>query len=305
MPENELLGIVIPFYRDTQYLSELITSLDEQSDNNFEVLIIDDSGKGLLNTETFRRKLDNRFTLWTNESNKGPIVSWNSGIEELFARRRYSLIAIVHEDDLLHRNYVKNSLSYFARFPEVDVFHTKVKLIGSKGRRSLSIQDAIKNIGTGSQCKKPMMAHSDNGLAKILRRNYVFCPSMIFNTKKFDRIKFDDRWKMVADLDFISNSLIEGRSFLQMPDKNYFYRRHENNLTAELTRTTKRFEEELELYKELDMLCSESGFLKSAKVAKKARIIKLHIAYRILLALIRFDFGGTRRLMSVLLLNRN
>jgi glycosyltransferase involved in cell wall biosynthesis len=305
VPENDPIGIVIPFYRDVQYLSELITSLVEQSDDNFEVLIIDDSGKGLLNTEAFRRKLDNRFTLWTNESNKGPFVSWNSGIEELFSRRRYSLIAIVHEDDLLHRNYVKNSLSYFARFPEVDVFHTKVKLIGSKGRRSFSIQDAIKSIGTGFQRKKPMMTHSDNGLAKILRRNYVFCPTMIFNTTKFDRIKFDDRWKMVADLDFISNSLIEGRSFLQMPDKNYYYRRHENNLTAELTRTAKRFEEELELYKELDMLCSESGFLKSAKVAKKARIIKLHIAYRMLLALIRFDFGGIRRLMSVFFLNRN
>lgn len=300
-----MFGIVIPVYNGGRYLAELLQSLISGSDPNWEAVIVDDSVSNKIGSELLRIQSDERFTIISNSTNQGPFASWNIGLHELFKRKKYSLISVVHEDDLLHIDYVKNSLSYFARFPEVDVFHSKVKLIGGKGRRSLSIQDAIKSIGIGFQRKKPMMTHSDNGLAKILRRNYVFCPSMIFNATKFERIKFDDRWKMVADLDFISNSLIEGCSFLQMPDKNYFYRRHKNNLTAELTRTTKRFEEELKLYKELESLCSEAGFPKSANVAKKARIIKLHIVYRMLLALIRLDLRGVRRLMSVPLLNMN
>jgi glycosyltransferase involved in cell wall biosynthesis len=300
-----MLGIVIPVYNGGRYLAELLRSLISGSDPNWEAVIVDDSISNKIGPELLRVLPDERFTIISNSSNQGPFASWNIGLNELFKRKKYSLISVVHEDDLLHIDYVKNSLSYIAMFQDVDVFHTKVKLIGSQGRPIFSIQDAYKGIGTRLQSKKPMITCSDIGLAKVLKSNYVFCPSMIFNTRKFHGIEFDDRWKMVSDLDFVSKSLLEGRSFLQMPDKNYFYRRHNNNLTAELTRTTKRFEEELELYKELDSLCSEAGFPKSAKVAKKARIIKLHIVYRTLLALIRFDFGGIRRLMSVLLLNKN
>ena len=300
-----MLGIVIPVYNGGRYLAELLQSLISGSDPNWEAVIVDDSISNKIGPELLRIQPDERFTIISNSSNQGPFASWNIGLNELFKRKKYSLMSVVHEDDLLHIDYVKNSLSYIATFQDVDVFHTKVKLIGSKGRLVFSIQDAYKGIGTGLQSKKPMVTCSDNGLAKILKRNYVYCPSMIFNTRKFNSIEFDDRWKMVSDLDFVSKSLLEGRSFLQMPDKNYFYRRHNNNLTVELTRTTKRFEEELELYKELDSLCSEAGFLKSAKVAEKARIIKLHIAYRMLLALICFDLGGIRRLMSVLSMKKN
>lgn len=300
-----MLGIVIPVYNGGRYLAELLQSLISGSDPNWEAVIVDDSISNKIGPELLRIQRDERFTIISNSSNQGPFASWNIGLNELFKRKKYSLMSVVHEDDLLHVDYVKNSLSYIATFQDVDVFHTKVKLIGSKGRPVFSIQDAYKGIGTRLQSKKPMVTCSDNGLAKILKRNYVYCPSMIFNTRKFNSIEFDDRWKMVSDLDFVSKSLLEGRSFLQMPDKNYFYRRHNNNLTVELTRTTKRFEEELELYNELDSLCSEAGFLKSAKVAEKARIIKLHIVYRMLLALICFDLGGIRRLMSVLSMKKN
>ena len=129
----------------------------------------------------------------------------------------------------------------------------------------------------------------------------MFCPAMVFNASKFRCIEFDTRWKMVGDLEFISQALLEGRSFFQLPDKNYFYRRHNNNLTAELTHTTKRFEEEIELYEELESRCTEVGFYKSAAAAKKAQIIKLHITYRMMISLFRFDYVGFRRLFNVLL----
>jgi glycosyltransferase involved in cell wall biosynthesis len=298
---NRTFGIVIPFFNNVGYLSQLTASLLNQSDGRFEVLIIDDSGENLIASEFLRYEPDDRFTLRTNEKNLGPILSWNAGLSQLLSRKRYKILSIVHGDDLLDCDYVKNAIKSLDEHPDVDIFHSKVKIIGSNGRRKFSLQDFVKSFANFGSFGKPVKSFGDKGLERILKNNFVFCPTMIFNVSKFHCIEFDTRWKMVGDLDFISQALLEGRSFLQLPDKNYYYRRHNNNLTAELTRTTKRFEEEIKLYGELESRCREAGFHKSAAVAKKARIIKLHITYRIMISLFRLDFSGFRRLFNVLL----
>lgn len=298
---NRTFGIVIPFFSNFDHLSQLIASLFNQSDGRFEVLIVDDSGKNLIASEFVQDKLDDRFTLRTHEFNLGPFLSWNAGISELLSRQKYEVLSIVHGDDLLDRDYVKNAMNSLGEHPDVDIFHSKVKIIGSNGRWKFSFQDSVKSFANFGSSGKPIESFGDKGLERILRNNFVFCPTMIFNVSKFHCLEFDTRWKMVGDLDYISQALLEGRSFLQLPDKNYYYRRHNNNLTAELTRTTKRFEEEIKLYGELESRCREAGFHKSAAVAKKARIIKLHITYRMMISLARWDFAGFRRLFKVLL----
>lgn len=298
---ERVFGIVIPFYREKDYLIELVESLKKQTDPRFEVLIVDDSCSMMICPEFITEKLDDRFTIKTNEANLGPFLTWNLGLSEMMKRQRYCLISIVHEDDVLHCDYVRNSISYLARHPEIDVFHSKAKIIGPNGKRKFSFQDSYKCIGYRGFSSRPVLSVSDKGLAKILRKNFVFCPTMVFNTAKFSTIEFDSRKKMVSDLDFISKSLIEGRSFLQFPDKNYFYRRHRNNLTAKLTRSTERFEEEIQFYKELEIRCTDFGFQKSAVVAGKLRIIKLHLFYRILLAILKSDIVYVRRLVSILM----
>ena len=298
---KRIFGIVIPFFSNINYLLKLADSLLNQSDRRFEVLIIDDSGKNLVTPEFLQDQLDHRFTVLTNEKNLGPFLSWNAGISHLLSRQKYKIFSIVHGDDLLDRDYVKNAIKYLDEHPDVDIFHSKVRIIGSNGRRKFSLQDSVKSFASFGSFGKPLISFGDKGLERILRNNFVFCPTMIFNVSKFNCLEFDTRWKMVGDLDFISQALLNGRSFLQLSDKNYFYRRHNNNLTAELTRSTKRFEEEIILYRELETKCREAGFHKSSAAAKNARIIKLHITYRMMISLLRFDFAGFRRFFNVLL----
>lgn len=302
---TKTLGIIIPFYSNREYLVQLLQSIGNQSCGAFEVLIVDDSRDQSLKKGLEEMSQNFPYLILENVTNFGPFATWNKGLHEMFQRQKYCLISIVHEDDLLHKDYVKTALLYYSNHADVDVFHSKVRIIGPKSRMKVSFQDFYKNLANFRILAKPVQSIGDAGLANVLKSNFVFCPTMLFNVEKFDSLKFDTRWQMVSDLDFISKSLLEGRKFLQIPEKIYFYRRHSNNLTAKLTLTTKRFEEELQLFGEIEERCREAGFQKSAKVAKKARIIKLHITYRILLALIRFDFGGIRRLMSVFRLNKN
>jgi glycosyltransferase involved in cell wall biosynthesis len=292
---------VVPFFNRIEYFEIVYRSLLSQTDTSFEVLIIDDSGDQLVQKFFGNEQLDQRFTLVSNAINKGSFESWNTGLNEMANRQKYSLLSVVHADDVLDRDYVKNAIKAFNEYPEVDIFHSKVKIIGSNGGRRFSFQDSVKSLANVGTIGKPIKSFEDKGLVRILRNNFVFCPTMIFNVSKFDSIEFDTRWKMVGDLDFISQALLEGRSLLRLSEKNYYYRRHDDNLTAELTRSTKRFEEEIKLYRELETKCREVSFHKSSAAAKKARIIKLHITYRIMISLFRFDFSGFRHLFNVLL----
>jgi glycosyltransferase involved in cell wall biosynthesis len=189
--DERVFGIVIPFYREIDYLLELVESLKNQTDPRFEVLIIDDSSRMLISPEWITQKLDNRFSVKTNEINLGPFQTWNLGLSEMMNRQKYSLVSIVHEDDVLHPNYVKNSLACLVKHPEIDIFHSKVKVIGPRGKRKFSFQDMFKRIGYRGLSYKPVLAVSDQGLARILNNNYLFCPTMVFNSVKFTKIEFD------------------------------------------------------------------------------------------------------------------
>lgn len=300
LPEDAVLGIVVSVFNDSEYLKLLFDSLLLQSDSRFEVLIIDDSLANVISKEFVTNNYDERFTLRTNEVNIGPFRSWNIGLAEMVALRKYKVLSVIHEDDILDRDYVKNSIEAVERYPRIDIFHSRAVIIGPRGNRKFSVQDSFKLLASSAFAKRPVVSFGDKGLSRILENNFVFCPTMVFNVGMFREIVFETRWKMVGDLDFIAKALIDGRTFLQLPNRNYFYRRHHNNLTAKLTRSTKRFQEEVQLYKELEVLCQEHGFLKSAKVARNARILKLHVCYRILIAFTRFDLTSARQLISVL-----
>jgi glycosyltransferase involved in cell wall biosynthesis len=297
--ENRVFGIVVSAFNGI-HLRALLNSLLGQSDNRFDVLIVDDSNNNLIGKEFVERYFDDRFALRTNTENLGPFRSWNAGLSELLARRKYRILAVIHEDDILDKDYVKHMIDAVDLHPNIDVYHSRVKIIGRNGNYKFSFQDVYKALAHFTSTRKVVISFGDSGLARILTNNFVFCPTMVFNASKFRSVEFNTRWKMVGDLEFISTALLEGRSFLRLPEKNYYYRRHDDNLTTELTRTTKRFEEEVELYVDLVARCSEVGFDKSAAVAKKARIIKLHIRYRMMISLIRFDIAGFRRLFDVL-----
>ena len=298
--DNRVFGIVVSAYNGT-HLRALLNSLLRQSDNRFDVLIVDDSNNNLIGKDFVERNFDDRFALRTNTENLGPFRSWNAGLSEMLARRKYRILSVIHEDDILDKDYVKHFIDAVDKHPNIDVYHSRVKIIGRNGNYKFSFQDVYKALAHFTSTRKVVISIGDGGLARILTNNFVFCPTMVFNASKFQSIEFNTRWKMVGDLEFISKALLEGRSFLRLPEKNYCYRRHDDNLTAELTRTTKRFEEEAELYRDLVARCNKVGFYKSATAAKKARIIKLHIGYRMMISLFRFDFAGVRRLCNVLL----
>jgi len=291
-----LLGIVIPTYRYSNYLQTLLDSLESQTDSRWEAIVVDDSGNGSVSERVTVSLEARKLTCVVHDSNHGIPEAWNSGVRELISRNRYGAIAVVHDDDLLHPDYVKFSLHLLEQHPEIAVYHYRSRVVNRHGTSIVSIQDLVKVAFSPHLWGRKYVSRGDSGLAEILNNNFVFCPSMVFNLRHFETVKFEHHWKFVTDLHFVANALLSGKAFLRYPKPMYFYRRHSGNVTARLTKSTERFSEEIALYKYFERRCASVGYLRSARASRRRRSIKQHLAYRMMISTFRLDWVQLRKL---------
>lgn len=107
-----LVSIITPMYNSGKFIESTIKSVQEQTYQNWEMIIIDDAssdGSAKI-AESFATK-DERIKLIKLDSNKGPAVARNRGIKE--AAGRY--IAFLDSDDLWHEEKLYKQLKFMKK----------------------------------------------------------------------------------------------------------------------------------------------------------------------------------------------
>ena len=101
---NPLISIIIPAYNAEKYLTSCLSSIEQQTYQNFEVIIIDDGSNDFTGDicDAFATK-DTRFKV-IHQKNQGVSVARNKGIEE--ARGEY--IAFIDSDDKITPEYLSS-----------------------------------------------------------------------------------------------------------------------------------------------------------------------------------------------------
>ena len=94
---NELVSIIMPTYKCGRFIAESIQSVQAQTYQNWELIIVDDcSNDGTVATVLGFKKEDDRISLYQNTSNSGAAVSRNTALRK--AKGRW--IAFLDSDDL-------------------------------------------------------------------------------------------------------------------------------------------------------------------------------------------------------------
>ena len=293
------LGIVVPFFSNEEYLKCLLNSLVAQSSTEWVAVVVDDSGSQNRAREIVESFDSNRMSFTKNETNLGIGRCWNIGLQHLVSNTDVSVFAVIHADDELEQNYVERVLTAHKVHPDAAAIHTSVSLIGEKGRSKFSFPDLVKRVTRPGGSKSVVVTSGDNGLASVLKGNFIFCPTLSFKRDHVTLPLFNDEWKMVIDLELVSRLLLSGEVIVGLSERIYRYRRHRNNLTASYNKTTIRFREEIELYRELEAKCVSCGFDVSSRIAKRMTIIRLHILYQLLGSALHLDLSLFRRLIKV------
>lgn len=121
-----MVSFILPAYK-ANFLSQAIESILNQSETNFELVIIDDASPENIKqiVDSFS---DERITYYRNNVNiggKSLVDQWNHCIK--YAKGDYIVLAA--DDDLYHIDFLDKCLSLAKEYPQVDIIRTGVRQI--------------------------------------------------------------------------------------------------------------------------------------------------------------------------------
>ncbi|MCH2169427.1 glycosyltransferase [Myxococcota bacterium] len=276
------LTIAIPFYRDLHYLEQAVRSALDQLDGDFRLLVSDDGEReqgvdGLL--ESFG---DSRISYHRNAAPLGMVRNWNQCLD----LAETDLVTLLHADDQLLPGYTRLVRDLARDHEQAAAVCCSASIISASGRPRFSTADAVKRFFV-PRSGDPVVLEGEAGLSAIMAGNFIMCPTLCFRRSVLGERRFADRWRQVQDLEFTSRLLFEGDELVYARAVEYAYRRHEAGATAQQSASMLRFDEELELFNLVADRAETRGWLRAAQISRRKRIVRLHLAYRALGALLR------------------
>jgi glycosyltransferase involved in cell wall biosynthesis len=125
---NALFTVGIPVTK-TKHLSKALASVLEQSRNDWELLVVDNKADKPV-VEFIPQDIRNRCRLITRQERLSPVDNWNNLLEEV----RTQWFILLSDDDYLEPDHLQQLSSLVERFPRVDVFHTRVRMVDENDR---------------------------------------------------------------------------------------------------------------------------------------------------------------------------
>ncbi len=207
-----LVSVFIPVYNREHYISEAITSVLEQSFQDFELLIINDGSSD--RTEEVILSFDSpQIRYYKNEHNLGIAATRNKGLE--LAQGKY--LALLDSDDIALPNRLQVQVEYMESHPEVVISGT-----------------FFKQFGCGNRCRYELFETNDEIKSFLLWETPFLQPtiSMRLNKIRIANLWYSEENNIAEDYDFFERVAMEiDDKFANLKCKLTKYRRHPYNIT--------------------------------------------------------------------------
>ena len=213
--EQDLFSIIVPVYNVEKYLDKCLASILEQTFKDFECIIIDDGSPDNSNIIIDKYvKLDQRFKV-IHQKNMGLSAARNAGLD--IAKGDY--IVFVDSDDYIANDYLEKFAAKIAS--------TNAEIV------VCGLTEVFKDY------EKSIVFEDES--TEVIKQNILadVWPSYAWNKcyKKslFANIRFPVG-KIFEDILTIPEVCLYARKIVCIPDKLYYYNRHnENSITANLS----------------------------------------------------------------------
>lgn len=133
MAQPPVVSIVIPCYRQAQYLPEAVLSVIMQRFTSWEIIIVDDGSPD--NTAEVAQRLIDAYPIYSirliRQTNQGPSASRNTGIRAA----RGEIIVTLDADDMIAPNLLAHTLPIFTAAPQIGFVYTDVQRFGGEATR--------------------------------------------------------------------------------------------------------------------------------------------------------------------------
>jgi len=184
------VSVIMPFYNCEKYLDKAISSILNQTFQDFEFIIINDASTDRSDTVVKKYFKDERIIYLKNDTNLGVAQSLNKGITV----SQGDFIAIMHGDDIATIDRLSIQYNYMLRNPNVGILGSYVNIIDENDR-------IIK------KRKIKPLTHCEIKNA-IFRFTPVISPTMFVRSVVFDKIGlFREKLRRCEDYEFLIRAL--------------------------------------------------------------------------------------------------
>lgn len=181
MTESGLVSVVIPSYNRKNKILDSVRSVQEQSYEKLEIIVVDDGSKDGT-WELFKNFPDGRLRFLRYEENQGACHARNYGAE----RSRGEFIAFQDSDDVWH----------------TDKLEKQIRQLKDTGA-DLSFCGMNRISRDGSSFYYPVHPyHSERGLEEMLSENRAGTQTMLMRRRVWEELRFDESFRRYQDWDF-------------------------------------------------------------------------------------------------------
>jgi len=207
-----LVSIITPLFNSEAFITETITSVQNQSYTNWEMLLIDDGSidDTISIAEDFSLK-DNRIKLFKNKTNQGAAISRNKGITN--AKGDY--IAFLDADDLWKPEKLETQIT-FMQDNNCAVSFSSYEQIDEAGKPLNKLVKAL-----------PILSYK-----KYLKTNYIGNLTGVYNTKKLGKIVSPNLRKRQDWLLWLNAIKASGKPAQGIQESLAFYRVRDNSMSS-------------------------------------------------------------------------
>ena len=297
------LTFAIPYYegndpvRARLLLEKTIHSVLAQTVEDWELLICHNGGAYELLNNLVHSFNDSRITLIHNGTNIGATGNFNVCID----RARTPLVTLVHSDDKLLPNYASCLLETAKNYPNATLYYCQATIIDELDHPKFSMPDYVKGFIQPKPSGSYIILEGESALERLLRGNFIFCPTICFRKAILGQNRFSENWKSVQDFELLTRLLLNGHFFVGANEIAYAYRRHSSNHTVEYRRNLTLFYEEIKIFDHLSKLCKELSWFKAESTAKSKVIIRLNLFYCGLIDIVNGHFSNFYNKFSLIL----
>ena len=219
MPSDRpLVSIVITSYNYAHYIGQTITSVLDQTYDNWE-LIISDDGSTDNSLEVIRSFIDPRISVIASETNRGGAIAY----ADAYALCHGKYFTSLDSDDYIDARKLEKQVHYLEEHPDIDVLGTFVLEVDASGQ-------IIGDHGVHQTWFNQEMDlnHADSWLWQ----NHLCHSSALIRKLFHDQVGLTNpNLPYTADYEFWVRCLIAGGRFHVLPGKLTYYRAHGGNVT--------------------------------------------------------------------------
>jgi len=207
------LSVILPVYNGMPFLTDAVSSLMNQSYQDFTVYAIDNGSTD--GSREYLNSLDSEKIKYVRLKEKNLVKALNNGLE----LSDTPLIARMDADDISHPHRFEKLVNFLDNNPDVDIVGSNAQYINAAGNKHININLPLEH----------------NKIIRAMRKikNAVIHASIMFRQEIIDKYgKYDDKYFPCEDYELFLRMSDKIR-FANVPDYLYQFRVRSNSIMSD------------------------------------------------------------------------